>query len=125
MADVVFVYVTHAPNMLHHNNVGVTYPITSNLRMELVTSVPLYYVAMLQSMVIVTETPFVTTLAHIVVNMRSKPYTPTKSQLVSVHIEVFKEVDKIFARQPLDPGGGGLDLLGPLGPPRPSRYLDC
>ncbi len=32
-------------------------------------------------------------------------------------------MDKIFARQPLDPIGGGLDRLGPLGPPRPSRYF--
>jgi hypothetical protein len=41
--------------------------------MELITYVPLYYVAMPQSMVIVIEAPFVTTPTHIVVSMRSKP----------------------------------------------------
>jgi hypothetical protein len=41
--------------------------------MELVKFVPLYYVAMLQSMIIIIETPFVTTPIHIVVGMRSRP----------------------------------------------------
>jgi hypothetical protein len=49
------------------------YPGTSNLIMELVRSIPLYYVAMPQSMVIVTKAPFVIAPTHIVVNMRSKP----------------------------------------------------
>jgi hypothetical protein len=40
-----------------------------------------------------------------------------------VHIEVPKEVDKIFLGQPLDPRGGSLNPLGPLGPPRPSGYF--
>jgi hypothetical protein len=39
--------ITLTLSMLHHNNVGVTYPGTSNLRMEPVRFVPLYYVAML------------------------------------------------------------------------------
>jgi hypothetical protein len=73
MVDVILVSVAPAPSMLHHNNVGVTYLRTSNLKMELITYVPLYYVVMLQSMVTVIETPFVTTPAHIVVSMRSKP----------------------------------------------------
>jgi len=73
MVDVILVSVAPAPSMLHHNNVGVTYLWTSNLRMELITYVPLYYVVMPQSMVIVIEAPFVTTPTHIVVSMRSKP----------------------------------------------------
>jgi hypothetical protein len=36
---------------------------------------------------------------------------------------MLKEVDKIFTRQPLDLGGGGLDPLGPLGPLGPLRYF--
>jgi hypothetical protein len=34
-----------------------------------------------------------------------------------------KKVDKIFAKQPLNPRGRGLDPPGPLGPSRPSRYF--
>jgi hypothetical protein len=37
--------VVHAPSLLHHNDVGITYPIILNLRMELVRFVPLYFVA--------------------------------------------------------------------------------
>jgi hypothetical protein len=55
--------------MLHHNNVGITYPTIPNLRMELL----LYFVAMPQSMVIIIEAPFVIAPVHIVVNMKSKP----------------------------------------------------
>jgi hypothetical protein len=42
----VHVSVAPAPSLLHHNNVGVTYLGTSNLRMELARFVPLYSVAM-------------------------------------------------------------------------------
>jgi hypothetical protein len=41
--------------------------------MEPIRSIPLYFVTMLQSMVIVIEVPFVTTSTHIVVGMWSKP----------------------------------------------------
>jgi len=57
VADVVPIYVIHVPNPLHHNNVGVTYLGTSNFRMELVKSIPLYYVAMFQAMVKVNKVP--------------------------------------------------------------------
>ncbi len=57
-----------------------------------VRSIRLYYVAMLQSMVIVTEAPFVTTPSHIVVGMRSKPQTPRETKLVCVHTKMPKEV---------------------------------
>ncbi len=46
MANVVPIFVALVSNMLHHNNVGVTYPRTSNLRMEPIKYVPLYFVAM-------------------------------------------------------------------------------
>jgi len=46
MANIVHVLVTLTPNLLHHNNVGVTYAGTSNFIMELVRSIPLYYVLM-------------------------------------------------------------------------------
>jgi hypothetical protein len=46
MVDVVHVFVAPAPNLLHHNNVGVTYLRISNLRMEPIKSIPLYSMAM-------------------------------------------------------------------------------
>jgi hypothetical protein len=73
MADVVHVSIALTPSLLHHNNVGVVYPRTSNLRMEPVKSIPLYFVAMPQSMVIITEAPFVITTIHTIVSMKSKP----------------------------------------------------
>jgi hypothetical protein len=85
IADVVPIYIALAPSLLHTNNVGVIYPRTSNLRMELVTSVPSYYMAMPESMVIIIKVPFVTTPAHIVVGMRFKPQTPRETQFVSMH----------------------------------------
>jgi hypothetical protein len=75
MVDVMPNFVALVPNLLHQKNVGVTYPRTSNFRMEPIRSIPLYFVAMLQSMVTITKIPFVTTLAHIIVGMRSKPQT--------------------------------------------------
>ncbi len=74
MVDVVPIFVPLAPSLFHHNDIGITYPTISNLRMESIRFVPLYSMAMPQSMVIVTEDPFVTTLIHIVVNMRSEPH---------------------------------------------------
>jgi hypothetical protein len=107
MIDIVLIFVALAPNMLHHNNIGITCAGASNFRMEPVRSIPLYYVAMLQSMVIVTEVPFVTAPAHTIVGMRSKPQTLWVTQLVSVHKKMPKKVNKVFARQPSYLGGGG------------------
>jgi hypothetical protein len=64
MVDVAPIYVAPTLNLLHYNNVGITYASTSNFRMELIRSIPLYYVAMPHSMVIVIEAPF-TTPTHI------------------------------------------------------------
>jgi hypothetical protein len=112
VADVVPVF-TAFYSLLHHNDVRVTYLAISNLRLEPIRFVSLYFVAMPQSMVIVTKVPFLTTLVHTIVNMRSKPQIPRETQLVSVHTEMPKEVDRIFARQPLDLGGGSSDPPGP------------
>ncbi len=73
MVDVAPIFVAHAPSLLHHNNVRVIYPKTSNLKMEPIRFVPLYFEAMPWFMVTITKAPFVTTLAHIVVSMKSKP----------------------------------------------------
>jgi hypothetical protein len=87
MADVTPIFVAPAPNLFHHNNVGVTYVGTSNFIMELVRFVPLYYVAMPHSMVIVIEAPFSTAPAHTNANMRSKPQTPRGTNLVNMCTE--------------------------------------
>jgi hypothetical protein len=47
MANIVPIFVALAPNMLHHNNVRITYVGASNFRMEPVKSIPLYFVVML------------------------------------------------------------------------------
>jgi hypothetical protein len=73
VADLAPISITPTPNLFHHNNVGVTYVGTSNLRMEPIRSIPLYYVAMPHSMVTIVETPFTTTLAHTIASMRSRP----------------------------------------------------
>ncbi len=78
---------------------------------------------MLQSMVIITKAPFVIALARTIVSMRFKPQTPRETQLVSVHIEMLREVNKIFVRQPLDPRGRGSDPTRPPRPPKPLGYF--
>jgi hypothetical protein len=123
MADIVPISVTLAPNMLYHNNVRITYARASNFKMELIRFVPLYFVAMLQTMVIVIEIIFVTTPTHIVVGMRFRPQTLKVTQLVSVHGEMPKEVNKVFAKQPSYLGGGGSRPLEPPRLPRPSGYF--
>jgi hypothetical protein len=63
---------------------------------EPIRSVTLYYMAMFHFMVIIIGAPFTTTLAHIIISMRSKPQTPKGTNLASIHIEMPKKVDKIF-----------------------------
>jgi hypothetical protein len=44
MGDVVLIFVAFVPSLLHRNHIEATYAWTSNFRMELVRSMPLYYV---------------------------------------------------------------------------------
>ncbi len=46
MANVVPIFIALVPNILHQNNIGITYAGTSNFRMEQVKYVPLYTMAM-------------------------------------------------------------------------------
>ncbi len=73
VGDVAPIFVVFAPNLFHHNNVGVTYVGTFNFKLELVRFVPLYYVAMPHSKVIVIEVPFTTAPAHTIASMRLRP----------------------------------------------------
>ncbi len=76
---------------------------------------PLYYVAMPQSIVIVTKPPFVPTPIYNVDGVRSKTQTPRATKFVSLYEDIPKKVNNFFVNQPLDPRGGGLN---PLRPPR-------
>jgi hypothetical protein len=73
MANVIPISIAPTPSLLHHDDVGIIYPTISNLRMEPIRSILLYFMAMLQSMVTVTKAPFVTTLVHIVISIRFRP----------------------------------------------------
>jgi hypothetical protein len=73
VANVLPISIAPTPSLLHHNNVGVTYVGTSNFRMEPIRSIPLYYVAMLLSIIIVTKAPFVFAQVHNIVGIRSRP----------------------------------------------------
>ncbi len=73
VVDVVQISIALLPNLLHHNNVGITYAKEINFIVEPVRSIPLYFVAMPHFMVIVIEAPFTTTLAHTIPSMRSRP----------------------------------------------------
>jgi hypothetical protein len=53
--NVVLISIALVPSLLHQNNIGITYIRTSNFRMELIRSMPLYYVAMPQSIITVIE----------------------------------------------------------------------
>jgi len=44
--NVIPIFVAHVQSLLHHDNIRVTYAKTLNFRMEPVTSMPLYFVAM-------------------------------------------------------------------------------
>jgi len=46
MLDVILVYVAIVPSLLHQNHIEVTYSSTLNFKMEIVTFVPLYFMAM-------------------------------------------------------------------------------
>jgi hypothetical protein len=116
MANVVCIYVFSTLNLLHHNNIGVAYAKKFNFKIEPIRFVPLYSMAMLKSMIIITKAPFVTTPIHNIVDMRFKPQTPRGKELVRVH-EKTRKVNKIFASQPSNPKEGGSD------PPGPPRYF--
>jgi hypothetical protein len=64
--------------------------------MELVRSIPLYFVAMPKSTIIVIEAPFVLASIHIVVGIRSIPQIPRGIKLVSVHEKMPRKVNIFF-----------------------------
>ncbi len=53
----------------------------------------------------------------IVGGIKSRPHIPRRTKFVNLHEDLLREVNKVFASQPLDQGGGGLN------PPRPPKYF--
>jgi hypothetical protein len=77
VAYVILIYVALVQSLLHQNHIRVTYVGTSNFIMELVRFVPLFFVAMPQSVIIVIEVMFESsTLVDIVDGVKFKPQTP-------------------------------------------------
>ncbi len=76
VANVVPISIALVQILLHQDNIGITYARTSNFKMELITSVPLYFVVMPQSIITIIEASFVSTLINIVIGIRSKPQIP-------------------------------------------------
>ncbi len=73
--DVVLISVAPIQSLLQQNNIGVTYAKTSIFRMELIRFVPLYFVAMPQSIITVIEVPFVLALVTIIGGIKFKPHS--------------------------------------------------
>jgi len=113
VANVVPNLVVLIPSLLHQNNIGVTYARTSNFRMEPIRSMPLYSMAMPQSIIIVMEAPFVSAPVHIVDGVIFKPQTPSGTKFVNLHENIPRNVNKVFASRPLNLGGGSSDPQGP------------
>ncbi len=118
VADVISIFIASLPSLLHQNNVGVTYAKISNFKMELVKSMPIYFVAMPKSIITITEVLFVSALVHIVDGVKSKPQTPRGTKFVNLHKYILRKVNIIFTSQPSDLGGGDSN---PQGLPRPPR----
>ncbi len=72
---------------------------------------------MFQSMITIIKAPFVSTPIHIIVGIKFKPKIPRGTKLVSLHEDMPKEVNKIFANHPSNLAKGNSD------PPGPPRYF--
>jgi hypothetical protein len=116
MVDVVPIFVTPIQSPLLQDNIGVTYARTSNFRMEQVTYVPLYFMAMPRSIITITEASFVSALVNIVVGITSRPQTPRGAKFLSLHEAMPQKVNIVFISQPLDQGRGSSN------PPRPRIF---
>ncbi len=78
---------------------------------------PLYFMAMPQSIITIIEPLFVLTRIHTIDGVRSKTQTPRATKFVNLHEDIPRQVNDVFVNQPLDLGGGGSN------PPRPLGYF--
>jgi hypothetical protein len=81
VADVVPIFIAFVQSLLHQDNIGITYARTSNFKMELITSMPLYFEVMPQYIIIVNEASFVSAPVNIIVGIISKPQTPRGAKI--------------------------------------------
>jgi len=66
-------------------------------------------------MIIVIETPFVSTLVHTIISIRSRPQTPRGTKLMSLHEDMPRKLNKVFVNQPSNPRESGSNPPGPPG----------
>jgi len=85
VVDVVPIFITHVQSLLDQDNIGVTYARTSNFKMELVTSMPLYFVVMPEFIITIIEVLFISMLVNTIVGIKSKLQTPRGTKVVSLH----------------------------------------
>jgi len=97
VANVIPISIAPILSLLHQNNIGVTYAGPSNFGMELIRFVPLYFVAMVKSIIIVIKTLLISAPIHIVDGVRFKPKTPRGTKCVNLHQDIPREVNKFFA----------------------------
>jgi hypothetical protein len=83
--------------------------------MEPIRFVPLYFVAMPQSIITIIEAPFVSAPIITIIDIKSRPHTLRGTKFVNLHKDFLKKVNKIFASQPSYQRGGGSNPQGPLG----------
>ncbi len=83
--DVVPIFIVHVQSLLQQNNIGVTYVGTSNFIMELIIFVPLYFVAMPQSIITIIEVKRVEVYYEILLKLaNSLQHKTTNSFLTTV-----------------------------------------
>jgi hypothetical protein len=106
VVDVIPISIAHVQSQLQQNNIGITYARTSNFRMDPVRYVPLYFVAMPQSIITVIEAPFVLAPIITIGSIKSRPHTLRGTKFVNLHKDFPKEVNKVFINQPSYQGRG-------------------
>ncbi len=62
-----------------------------------------------QSMILITNVPFVSALVHMIDGVRSTPQTLRGTKFVSLHEDIPRKVNRVFPNQPSNLGGGDLD----------------
>ncbi len=96
MVDIIPISTVPITSLLHQNHIGISYVKISNFRMEPISSMPLYPLAMPQSIIKVIEPPFVSTPIYIVDGVRFRMQTPRTTKFVSLHEDILGEVNKVF-----------------------------
>jgi hypothetical protein len=84
--------------------------------METIKYVPLYLMAMPQSIITITEAPFVLIPINIIGDIKSIPHIIRGTKFVNLHNFFPRQVNIIFVNHPSYQGGGSSNPQGPPGP---------